>query len=318
MHRRPRLNGFGRRLIIERLSSGRTAAVVAEELGVSRATVYKWRLRFRSEGWEGLLDRSSRPHRSPNRLLPESEAAILDLRRQRKLGPHRLAALTGHPRSTCYQVLRRHQLHRLDWLDRPSGRLIRRYERERPGELVHVDVKKLGRIPSGGGHAVVGRLERHPTGKRGQGYEYVHSLVDDYSRLAYSEVLSDERGPTCAGFIRRAASFLADRGVRIERVMTDNAMNYRFSRDFQTAIAQLGARHLRTPFYWPQVNGKVERFNRTLLDEWAYARDYDSNEQRLGLLTSWLHNYNYHAPTPPSEVDRPSSVSTTSVGTTTS
>lgn len=202
--------------------------------------------------------------------------------------------LTGHPRSTCYQVLVRHQLHRLDWLDRPSGRLIRRYERERPGELVHVDVKKLGRIPSGGGHAIVGRHERRPTGKRGQGYEYVHSLVDDHSRLAYSEVLPDEQGSTCAGFIRRAATFLADRGVCIERVMTDNAMNYRFSRDFQGALAELGARHLRTPFYWPQVNGKVERFNRTLLDEWAYARNYDSNEERLGLLTSWLHNYNYH------------------------
>jgi transposase len=144
MHRKPRLNTYGRRLIIERLTSGRPGPVVAEELGVSRATVYKWWRRYRLEGWSGLEDRSSRPHRSPKRLSPEAEAPILELRRLRKLGPRRLAPLTGHPRSTCYAVLRRHQLHRLDWLDRPSGNLVRRYEAERPGQLGHVDVKKLG------------------------------------------------------------------------------------------------------------------------------------------------------------------------------
>jgi len=294
MHRRPRLNPFGRQLIIDRLQSGRSAGVVAEELGVSRATVYKWWRRFQLEGEEGLNDRSSRPQRSPRRLAPAVEEAILELRRERKLGPHRLAALTGRPRSTCYQVLRRHRLHRLDWLDRPTARIIRRYERARPGELVHVDVKKLGRIPEGGGHRGYGRDRRRPTGKRGQGYEFVHSLVDDCSRLAYSEVLADELGPTCAAFVRRAFAFLNQHGVRVERVMTDNAFNYRYSRDFQTAITEVGAKHLRIPFYRPQVNGKVERFNRTLLQEWAYVRPYDSNHERLSSLTAWLHSYNWH------------------------
>jgi transposase InsO family protein len=294
MHRRPRLNVFGRQLIVERLESGRSASVVAEELGVSRATVYKWWRRFRSEGGQGLLDRSSRPNRSPRRLDPAVEMAIVELRRARKIGPHRPAALTGRPRSTCYLVLRRHHLHRLDWLDRPTARLVRRYERARPGELVHIDVKKLGRIPEGGGHRGYGRDRRRPTGKRGLGYEFVHSLVDDYSRLAYSEVLADEQGPTCAAFVRPACAFLSQHGVRVERVMTDNAFNYRYSRDFQAALSDLGAKHLRIPFYRPQVNGKVERFNRTLLQEWAYVRPYGSNQERLSSLTTWLHSYNWH------------------------
>lgn len=294
MHRRPRLNTFGRHLIVERLESGRSAAVVAEELGVSRATVYKWWHRYRGEGPAGLEDRSSRPHRSPRRLTAETEAEIVRLRRERKLGPHRLAALCACPRSTCYAVLKRHQLHRLDALDRPTGRLVRRYERAAPGELVHVDVKELGRIPEGGGHRGYGRELRRPTGKRGQGYEYVHSMVDDCSRLAYSEVLPDEQGPTCAGFVRRAAAFYAGRGVRIQRVMTDNAFAYRYSVDFRLTLAELGARHVLTPFYRPQVNGKVERFNRTLLEEWAYARPYQGNHQRRDLLPEWLHLYNFH------------------------
>ena len=213
MHGRPRLNAFGRQLIVERLASGRSAAVVAEELGVSRATVYTWKRRYEIEGEAGLVDRPCRPLSSPRRLSPDAEAAILLLRQSEKLGPHRLAARLGLPRSTCYKVLRRHGLHRLDWLDRPTGRLIRRYEWEQPGDLVHVDVKKLGRIPAGGGHRGYGRRLRRPTGKRGQGYEFVHSLVDDHSRLAYSEVLDDEQGPTCAAFLRRAAAFMRRLGA---------------------------------------------------------------------------------------------------------
>ena len=294
MHGRPRLNAFGRQLIVERLASGRSAAVVAEELGVSRATVYTWKRRYEIEGEAGLVDRPCRPLSSPRRLSPDAEAAILLLRQSEKLGPHRLAARLGLPRSTCYKVLRRHGLHRLDWLDRPTGRLIRRYEWEQPGDLVHVDVKKLGRIPAGGGHRGYGRRLRRPTGKRGQGYEFVHSLVDDHSRLAYSEVLDDEQGPTCAAFLRRAAAFMGQHGIQIQRVMTDNAFSYRFSADFKTVLTELGAKHLRTPFYQPQVNGKVERFNRTLLEEWAYVRAYDSNQERLALLTTWLHRYNFH------------------------
>lgn len=294
MHPRPRLNAFGRQLIIERLASGRSASVVADELGVSRATVYKWSRRFALEGELGLLDRPCRPLTSPNRLAGELEAAILELRRLEKLGPHRLAARLGHPRSTCYKVLRRNGLQRLDCIDRPTGRVVRRYEWERPGELVHVDVKKLGRIPSGGGHRGYGRRLRRPTGKRGQGYEFVHSLVDDNSRLAYSEVLSDEQGASCAAFLRRAASFMSAHGIRVQRVMTDNHFSYRRSKAFKAAISELGAKHIFIPLYAPQVNGKVERFNRTLLEEWAYVRPYDSNEERLALLTSWLHGYNFH------------------------
>ncbi len=293
MHRRPRLNSFGRRLLIERLEAGWSAAAVAESAGVSRATVYKWRQRYRLEGPAGLADRSCRPHNSPRRIEPEKVARVLELRRSRKLGPHRLSSLTGLARSTCYKLLRSHQLHRLDWMDRPSGRLIRRYEREQPGQLVHVDVKKLGRIPAGGGHRIHGRRDR--TGvERGQGYDFIHSLVDDNSRLAYSEVLEDELGTTCAAFVRRAVGFMAGHGITVAEVMTDNAKNYRLSRHFRAVVAELGVRQIFTPPYRPQANGKVERFNRTLLDEWAYVRPYAHNQERLASLDDWLHSYNYH------------------------
>jgi len=293
MHGRPRLSSYGRQLVVERLQSGRSAGVVAEELGVSRATVYKWWRRFQVEGEKGLVDRSSRPQSSPSRLSAAAEAEILELRQSAKLGPHQLASRLGRPRSTCYKVLRRHGLHRLDWMDRPSGRVIRRYEWERPGQMVHVDVKKLGRIPPGGGHRMLGRDQR-PNRKRGLGYDFVHSLVDDHSRLAYSEVLPDEQARTCAGFLRRAGTFLAGHGIQVQRVMTDNAFAYRHGRDFRAAVAELGARQVFTPFYCPQVNGKVERFNRTLLNEWAYIRSYADNQARTDLLSEWLHLYNFH------------------------
>lgn len=292
MHRRPRLSAYGRQLAVDRLRTGRSASVVADELGVSRATVYKWWRRFKAEGEEGLLDRSSRPRRSPRRLTADSEAGILELRRAEKLGPHQLASRLGLARSTCYKVLRRHGLHRLDWMDRPTGRVVRRYEWKHPGEMVHVDIKKLGRIPDGGGHRVLGRdrADRHAA----LGYDYVHSLVDDHSRLAYSEVLPDEKATTCAAFLRRAGSFLSQYGISVTRVMTDNGPAYRHGREFRAAVAELGARQVFTPFYRPQVNGKVERFNRTLLNEWAYVRPYTGNQERLKLLSDWLHSYNFH------------------------
>jgi transposase InsO family protein len=293
MHPRPRLNPYGRLVLVQRIQQGWSVPAAAEAVQVSRATAPQVVAALPGGRLEGLQDRPCRPHHSPRRLSHRAEAEVLELRRQRKLGPHRLAALTGHPRSTVYKVLRRHQLHRLDWLDRPTGRLIRRYERQAPGELIHVDVKKLGRIPDGGGWRVLGR-EHRPNHHRGQGYDFIHSALDDHSRLAYSEILPDERGSTCADFLRRAADFFAAHGIRPERVMTDNALNYGHSRDFQAALADMEARHLRTPRYTPRVNGKVERFNRTLLEEWAYVTAYPSNQARAALLPEWLHLYNYH------------------------
>jgi integrase-like protein len=159
--------------------------------------------------------------------------------------------------------------------------------------MVHIDVKKLGRIPPGGGHRMFGRDQR-PNRRTGLGYDFVHSMVDDHSRLAYSEILSDERSTTCAGFLRRAGAFLARYGIQVERVMTDNAFAYHYGREFRATVAELGARQVFTPLYRPQVNGKVERFNRTLLNEWAYVRIYADNLERSALLADWLHSYNFH------------------------
>jgi transposase InsO family protein len=191
-------------------------------------------------------------------------------------------------------VLRRHGQSRLDRTDRPSGVPIR-YEREHPGELVHIDVKKLGRIPEGGGWRMLGR-EARPNRKRGLGYDYLHAAVDDHSRVAYVEVHPDERGETCARFLASACGFFAEQGVRVHSVMTDNALNYRRSSAFLGAMAQLEITHVPIPAYHPRANGKVERFNRTMLEEWAYVRLYTSNAQRLRALPRWLAFYNRRRP----------------------
>ena len=291
-HRMARLTEHGRLFLVQRVRVEHWApATAAEAAHVSRATVYKWLRRFDEEGVEGLRDRPSRPRTSPRRLTAESEERVLRLRREAKLGPHALAYELKMPRSTCYAVLRRHGLHRLAWMDRPTGRVIRRYEREAPGDLIHIDVKKLGRIPPGGGHRIHGRSGHHNTR---QGWDRVHSAVDDHSRLAYSEIHPDEQGPTCAAFLRRAAAFFATYGVPVREVMTDNARNYVDAHVFREALAELGAKHIRTRPFRPQTNGKVERFNRTLLEEWAYVRPYTSNEERTALFEGWLHRYNYH------------------------
>jgi transposase InsO family protein len=282
-------------LLVDRvLEEGWSVVAAADSMGISRATAHKWLRRFREEGPSGLEDRSSAPRRHPHALPAHDVRRIVRARRRLKVGPHRLGPELGHPRSTVYAVLRREGLSRLSHLDRPTAIPIR-YEREHPGELVHIDVKKLGRVPEGGGHRVRGRAAARPN-HRGDGYDYLHVAVDDRSRWAFVEVHPDERGPTCAGFLRRTAEHFAELGIRIEQVMTDRAMNYTLSRDFLAAVADLDAVHLVTRPYRPQTNGKAERFNRTMLAEWAYLRLYRSNRARLDALPRWLNTYNRRRP----------------------
>jgi transposase InsO family protein len=263
-------------------------------MGISRDRAYVWWRRYQAEGVAGLEDRSSRPRRSPTRTKASVERRIVSLRRKKGLGPARIAGIVGMPASTVHRVLVRHGLNQLKHLDRVTRKPIRRMVMTRPGELVHVDIKKLGRIPKGGGWRVHGRVARpnnHQAKKAAVGYAYVHSAVDGYSRLAYSEVLSDEQAITAAAFWERAKAFFDDHGITIERVITDNGPCYR-SRRFNEALG--GIRHTYTRPYRPQTNGKVERFNRTLLAEWAYARPWTSDGQRTRALTTWLHLYNHH------------------------
>lgn len=236
MHGNARLTPLGRLTLVMRIETGRAVAHVAAEMGISRPTAYKWWDRWREFGAEGLVDRSSRPRSCPHQTSVEVEAAIVELRRTLKRGPVRIGAQLGVPASTVHRVLVRHRLNRLAWLDRPTGRVIRRIHTDHPGELVHVDVKKLGRIPDGGGWRVHGRTTR-PAAKRGLGYAYIHSAIDAYSRLAFSEIHVNERGSTCAGFFERARTFFASYGITtIDAVLTDNAKNYT-GIDFTAALA---------------------------------------------------------------------------------
>ena len=297
MHRNARLTLWGRRELVDRVAGGRPVAQVAEEMNVSRATGYKWWRRFLAEGYAGLEDRSSRPFRSPARTPRWLARRIVRLRQQKKWGPLRIAWQLGLAASTVHRVLVRAGCSRLSWMDRPTGRVIRRYERSRPGELVHIDVKKLGRLPEGGGWRALGR---HATGatkhRKRVGYEYAHSAVDDHSRLAYTELHRDETVTTCAAFLERAVSFFAAHGVVVERVLTDNAFAYTRGVAFHRILDDHGIGHRRISPYRPQTNGKVERFNRTLLDEWAYQRNYSSNDDRRRALQTWLVEYNYTRP----------------------
>jgi len=300
-HANAKLTLYGRRLIIERLEQGWTQAEVAAAMGVSRSTVAKYAKRFREEGDEGLRDRSSRATRLRHALGEDVVEAIVRLRRELGCGPKRIAYELGMASSTVYGVLKRAGLSVLARLDRSTREVIR-YERERPGELVHLDVKKLGRIPEGGGrrfdegfHETGGAGRKRPgAGKRG--HDFIHVAVDDHSRYAYAEALPDEKGTTTAGFLGRAVLAFAAVGISIERVLTDNAMNYRHSRTFrETARAHgIGLRHTRP--YRPQTNGKAEAFNKTLQREWAYRRLYSSNEERLAALQPFLDDYNFVRP----------------------
>ena len=251
-------------------------------MGISRQCAHRWVARFDAEGEAGLADRSSRPHTSPNRTPAAVEAAVVAARVEHRRGQDWLGPELGLPARTVSRVLRRHDVPYLRLLDPLTGEVIRsskttavRYERDRPGELVHVDVKKIGRIPDGGGWKAHGRSMGSTAAKKKAriGYDYVHSMVDDHSRLAYSEILPDEKGATCAGFILRAAQHFAGHGIStIERVITDNHFSYRRSIDVKNAMTTLGATHKFIKPHCPWQNGKVERFNRTLATEWAYRQ----------------------------------------------
>jgi transposase InsO family protein len=299
-HRNARLTVHGRRLLVHRVRElGMPVAHAAATMGISRQCAHRWVARYDAEGDAGLHDRSSRPRSTPTRTPAQVETMIVELRREHRRGQDWLGPELGVPARTVSRVLRRHDLPRLCTLDRLTGEPIRaskqtavRYERARPGELVHVDVKKIGRIPDGGGWRAHGRAATATTKAR-VGYDYVHSMVDDHTRLAYSEILPNEQGPTCAGFLHRAAVFFAAHGIdRIERVMTDNAKNYTISTDFQAALAELNAKHKLIRPHCPWQNGKVERFNRTLATEWAYRQVFTSNTDRAAALPHFLRYYN--------------------------
>ena len=299
-HGNARLTVHGRKLVVDRYRAGWRQAHIAAAMGISRKCVRTWITRFEAEGEAGLVDRSSRPRRSPRRTAAEVEDRIVELRNPERRGPAWIGAELGVPARTVSRVLVRRGQPRLSALDPMSGELIRaskqtavRYERSRPGELVHMDVKKLARIPDGGGWRAHGRGAGSISRDRDTkvGYDYVHSLVDDHSRLAYSEILADEKGTTCAAFLARAAAYFAAHGIaRIERVMTDNAWAYRYS--LRDVCAALGARQKFIKPHCPWQNGKVERLNRTLATEWAYRQVFTSNDERCAALAPWIEHYN--------------------------
>ena len=299
-HRNARLTVHARLLIVERSRAGWPQARIAEQLGVSRGTAKKWIDRYKTEGVAGLEDRSSRPHASPRRTSVEVEARVLALRAERHRGAVFLAGELGLVASTVGRILRRHQVPALSAIDPITGEPLRRrrggprYERRRPGELLHVDVKKLGRVPEGGGWRLHGRdatvAHRHKPVPIG--YDYLHVAVDDHSRLAYIEALPDERDPTCAAFLHRATAWFRSRGVTVERVLTDNALAYRRGRAWAAVCVGLGIRRRFIKPGCPWTNGKAERLNRTLLTEFAYARPWTSNQQRLAALDGWVQDYN--------------------------
>ena len=303
-HRNARLTFHGRRLLVERVVlEGQAVAHVAKAMGVSRQCGHRWVARFKTGGLAALHDRSSRPHSTPTRTAPAVEAAVVAARLEHRRGQDWLGVELGVPARTVSRILRRHAMPRLCELDPLTGSVIRaskttavRYERDRPGELVHMDVKKLGRIPDGGGWRAHGRqMGSTAASKRARiGFDYVHSLVDDHSRLAYSEIHPDERGPTCARFLTRAADYFAAHGINhIERVMTDNHWSYTRSSAVAAVITGLGASHKLIKPHCPWQNGKVERLNRTLQTEWAYRQVFTSNAERSAALAPWLDYYNH-------------------------
>jgi transposase InsO family protein len=293
-HPRARLSVFSRQLLIKRvLVDGWPVATVSDQLGISRATGYKWVRRYRADGLPGLEDRSSRPHRSPRRSSGAVTAAIIRARARRRYGPARLAPLTGYPRSTIYGVLRRAGLNRLRDTDRVSGAPVR-YVACHPGALVHQDHKKLGRVPDGGGHRVLGR-EHAAQDRRVRGNDHLEVFVDDASRFAVVVSVADERAESAAWAVEVAIARFAEVGIDIERILTDNGASYR-SHAYRDTLAAQVIRHKRTRPYRPQTNGKAERFIQTLLNEWAYARPYRSSARRRQALPRFVDFYNHGRP----------------------
>jgi transposase InsO family protein len=292
------------KLIVE---DGWSPSVAARMFMVSAVTARKWAGRYRAEGAAGMVDRSSRPRHSPRKTPEQLKRKILRLRWRHRLGPVQIGGRLGMPPSTVHAVLVRCRVNRLSHIDRVTGEPIRRYEHLYPGSMLHVDVTKFGNIPDGGGHRYLSRLEgRHNaqatarrTGKRGKDYRpaigtaFVHTVVDDYSRVAYVEICADEKAQTAIGVLQRAVAWFADHGVVVERVLSDNGACYR-SQVWRDTCADFGIVHTRTRPYRPQTNGKCERFHRTLADGWAYARFYSSDTERRAALPGWIHFYNHH------------------------
>jgi transposase InsO family protein len=288
VHQNARLTLHCRALLVDRVLKGRARAQVARELGVSMKTVNTWLGRFQAEGVAGLADRSSRPRRRPRATAAALEVAVIALRRQR-LTMLTIAQQLGLSRATVARILVRAGLNRLSQLE-PAA-VIRRYERANPGELLHLDVKKLGRITRIG-HRITGDR----SGPYGQaGWEFVHVAIDDTSRVAYAQVLPDEQADSSAAFLRAAVAYYAGLGLRIREILTDNGAGYR-SREFARTCADLGLKHRFTRPYTPRTNGKAERFIQTALREWAYARAYARSQQRIAELPRFLHGYNWHRP----------------------
>lgn len=285
-----------RRMVACVLDRGWTVEATAERFQVDAKTVRKWRDRFLVEGEAGLHDRSSRPHRSPNRTRPSCRRRVVQLRHRRRWGADHIAHEVGVAASTVRSILRAEGLSRLDRGDRATSSRPRpqRYQRERPGELLHIDVKKIAAIPTGGGWRAHGRDSGHRNSTRERpGYRYIHTAIDDRTRLAYSEVHADELGATAAAFLSRAVAWFATLGITVERVLTDNGPCY-CSRAWRAACAAEAITHKRTRPFRPQTNGKVERFHRILIEEWAYIRDWNSERQRLAGYERFLHFYNHH------------------------
>jgi transposase InsO family protein len=295
------------RLIVE---AGWTPARAAERFDVSWKTAAKWAARYRAEGPAGMLDRSSAPHRQPNRTQQPVVRKIVHLRWKHRLGPVQIADRLGMQASTVHAVLVRCRLNRLTHVDRATGEPIRRYEHEHPGDLIHVDVKKLGKVPDGGGWRYVGRGQGlrnraataartgAPKSKYSQplvGTCYLHTVIDDHSRVAYVEAHDDETKETTAAVLRNAVAWFAQRGVTVQRVLSDNGGAYR-SYLWRDTCAELGVTPKRTRPYRPQTNGKIERFHRTLTDGWAFKKFYNSESARLAALPAWIHHYNHHRP----------------------